>query len=78
MDAEGATDIAAGQHSGRQDYTSNIIDMPIPEGHEFTGVQGIHSSPMVGSALLLSSLMFGSRCACFVSCPYEVARPAML
>ncbi len=43
MDAEGAWEAGAGQLSSR----SNVRDMPIPEGHEFRGVQGICRSPMV-------------------------------
>ena len=43
MDAEGGLENGAGQLTSR----SNVRDMPIPEGHEFRGVQGICSSPMV-------------------------------
>ena len=43
MDAENALEAGTGNLTSR----SNVRDMPIPEGHEFRGVQGICSSPMV-------------------------------
>ena len=58
-DAEGATGIAAGQHSGRQDYTSNIIDMAHSRRariHRRTG-----HSQLPNGRLSLAALTFGIR-----------------
>lgn len=52
MEAEGPDDSARRARAGRGDYSARrmdraVVNLPIPEGDVFSGVQGICSSPLV-------------------------------
>ena len=54
MEAEGPNDSAHRARAGRGDYSARrmdraVVNLPIPEGGVFSGVQGICSSPMVSA-----------------------------
>ncbi len=52
MEAEWPDDLARRARTGRGEYSARrmdraVVDLPIPEGDVFSGVQGICSSPIV-------------------------------